>query len=135
MESGLEMENQPGLFFITIIAIIEPYMGTHNSKFCGAKDIRDLHHHTAFTKKELKAWYDCFTKDFPSGSITRDEFKLLYASFFPHGDAGTMCEEQCHFVPKINQFDVDHRSRGGHLGDIYLDNLPNGRWEKGNHFS
>merc|ERR1712168_175936 len=70
---------------------IQPYMGARNSKV-KPKDLKELHHHTAFTKKELRAWYDSFAQDFPSGYLTVDQFKLLYANFFPTGDVDAFAE-------------------------------------------
>lgn len=49
--------------------------------------IVDLCKRTKFTEEELQQWFRGFIKDCPSGQLTMDEFKNIYSSFFPHGDA------------------------------------------------
>ena len=49
--------------------------------------IADLRKRTKFTEEELQQWFKGFFKDCPSGLLTVDEFKNIYASFFPQGDA------------------------------------------------
>ncbi|XP_077325645.1 calsenilin isoform X1 [Lithobates pipiens] len=56
---------------------------------------------TKFTKKELQSLYRGFKNECPSGLVDEDTFKLIYAQFFPQGDA-TM---YAHFL--FNAFDLD----------------------------
>ncbi|XP_025068617.1 calsenilin isoform X2 [Alligator sinensis] len=56
---------------------------------------------TKFTKKELQSLYRGFKNECPSGLVNEETFKLIYAQFFPQGDA-TM---YAHFL--FNAFDMD----------------------------
>nr|XP_020635839.1 calsenilin isoform X1 [Pogona vitticeps] len=56
---------------------------------------------TKFTKKELQSLYRGFKNECPSGLVDEDTFKLIYAQFFPQGDA-TM---YAHFL--FNAFDIE----------------------------
>ncbi|XP_058050835.1 calsenilin isoform X2 [Ahaetulla prasina] len=56
---------------------------------------------TKFTKKELQSLYRGFKNECPSGLVDEETFKLIYAQFFPQGDA-TM---YAHFL--FNAFDLD----------------------------
>nr|XP_060643257.1 calsenilin isoform X2 [Anolis sagrei ordinatus] len=56
---------------------------------------------TKFSKKELQSLYRGFKNECPSGLVDEETFKLIYAQFFPQGDA-TM---YAHFL--FNAFDVD----------------------------
>ncbi|CAH2299900.1 Kv channel-interacting 4 isoform X4 [Pelobates cultripes] len=57
---------------------------------------------TKFTKKELQVLYRGFKNECPSGIVTEETFKDIYAQFFPQGDASTYA----HFL--FNAFDTDH---------------------------
>ena len=61
-------------------------MGKQNSKLKPTK-FSDLRTEVLFTENELQEWHNKFTKDFPEGSVTRDEFRRMYETCFPDGEA------------------------------------------------
>ncbi|KAM8785332.1 calsenilin isoform 2-T2 [Rhynchonycteris naso] len=63
--------------------------------------LEQLQAQTKFTKKELQSLYRVFKNECPSGLVDEDTFKLIYAQFFPQGDATTYA----HFL--FNAFNAD----------------------------
>nr|XP_047911699.1 calsenilin isoform X2 [Anser cygnoides] len=63
--------------------------------------LEQLQAQTKFTKKELQSLYRGFKSECPSGRVDEETFTLIYAQFFPQGDASAYA----HFL--FNAFDAD----------------------------
>ncbi|KAJ1959894.1 Calcium-binding protein NCS-1 [Dispira parvispora] len=66
-------------------------MGKANSKL-SREELKELHHRTRFEKSELQQWYKGFIKDFPNGTLDRNEFRKIYKQFFPFGDSSEFAD-------------------------------------------
>ncbi|CAI2736985.1 unnamed protein product [Dicrocoelium dendriticum] len=54
--------------------------------------VDELVRQTHFSESEVQDWYKGFLKDCPTGNLTLDEFKRIYAKFFPYGEASRFAE-------------------------------------------
>lgn len=55
-------------------------------------ELNDFCQSTTFSPAEIQEWHRCFYKDCPTGQLTAEEFKKIYAQFFPAGDSSTFAE-------------------------------------------
>ena len=61
-------------------------MGLQRSKL-KPELLKELRTNTGFSKAEIHEWYRCFLVDCPSGVLRVEEFKQIYANYFPYGDS------------------------------------------------
>jgi neuronal calcium sensor 1 len=66
-------------------------MGKQQSKL-SLDQLSHLQQASHFDVTEIKQWHKSFNQDFPSGSISREEFQRGYREMFPFGDATTYAD-------------------------------------------
>jgi Ca2+-binding EF-hand superfamily protein len=71
--------------------------------------MEDLLNNTSFTEKELQKWYRDFIKDFPSGTLSIEQFKEVYAQNFPEGDASRFAEHVFRSLDTDGDKELDFR--------------------------
>lgn len=74
---------------------------THCTRYRPA-ELETLCESTHFTRKEMQILYRGFKQESPSGMVTEETFKQIYAQFFPQGDSNAYA----HFV--FRAFDQDN---------------------------
>ena len=55
-------------------------------------ELVELTKKTAFTKREIKDWYESFQLDYPEGYLTVENFETIYTNIFPHGNTSVFAE-------------------------------------------
>ncbi|XP_046384403.1 Kv channel-interacting protein 4-like [Ischnura elegans] len=61
---------------------------------CRPERLEAIRRATRFSRKEIQFVYRAFKQECPSGMVSEDTFKAIYAKFFPQGDSS----QYAHFV-------------------------------------
>ena len=78
-------------------------------------DLSELCNRTSFDEKELRMWHEKFKKEYPSGSINKQDFIRLYKGFYTSGDAKKFSEHV------FRVFDANNDGKIGMLAiDLHL---------------
>ena len=56
-------------------------------------ELDDLRGQTKFNRSELRTVYEKFRKDYPKGSITKEEFIKIYSKYYRTGNAKRFSEQ------------------------------------------
>eukprot|EP00794_Sanderia_malayensis_P010747 gene10747-11898_t len=72
-------------------------------------ELNDLCHKTKFEQGELKLWYERFKKDYPSGSISKQQFVELYRGHYKNGDAKKFSEHVFRVFDVNNDGKIDFK--------------------------
>ena len=83
-------------------------MGKQESKL-KPQALADLQQCTNFTADEIRLWYKNFVKECPSGHLTIEQFKQVYARHFPSGDATQFAEHVFRTFDKDASYTIDFR--------------------------
>ncbi|KAG8238427.1 hypothetical protein J437_LFUL002884 [Ladona fulva] len=80
---------------------------------CRPERLEAIRRATRFSRKEIQFVYRAFKQECPSGMVTEDTFKAIYAKFFPQGDSS----QYAHYV-----FNTLDRTKSGTItfSDIML---------------
>ena len=83
-------------------------MGKQNSKLM-PEEFSDLRNVAHFTERELQIWYRDFLRDFPDGSVTKNEFREIYMDNFPYGDPASFTGHVFRIYDTNNDGKIDFR--------------------------
>ena len=95
-------------FEIYCLDICSKLMGRMQSKI-PPSELQDLARRTYFDVDELKKWYIAFSRDCPTGRLTKEQFIELYRDFYETVDAGKFAEHV------FRTFDLNHDNTIGKI--------------------
>ena len=91
-----------------LVFLYSKLMGKAHSKI-PPSELQDLARRTYFDVEELKQWYTAFSRDCPTGRLTKDQFIELYKNFYETVDASKFAEHV------FRTFDINHDNTIGML--------------------